>query len=312
MDKKGAITQATLVIIIIFAVSVVIILFVVTKLNLGGSVDKTACETSVSWRSALSSEYFPVGQKLINLRCKTEKTCLYKDKKECNNLAGSDIEYIKVEDKDQINKAMADKMAECWAMMGEGKLDVFRKEAVDTGKCVVCTRIGFEDGLRKSVGSADGFISYMRTHQIEGREISYWQFITNNAADNVYTPKGQGIADKIDISNKEETRAIVFYEARRGTLLKYFVIGSSALGGAASGAIIGSIVPGVGTFIGAGIGFALTVGGAAGGAYAGYEIADSADDLFRSKPDIVHQLVNIRYSKEEFNQLGCKDFENLA
>ncbi|MBI2448685.1 hypothetical protein HYV49_00120 [Candidatus Pacearchaeota archaeon] len=195
MEKRGATMQFWLVSLIILVISAAIIFIFLAKLNIIGGIDKEACETSVRLRSTLKilpgflGEAIPIGQKYIKLKCKTEKTCLYNDKKECNNLVG-DIEYIKVEDKDAINRVMADKMAECWAMMGEGKLDVFAKEITETtGKCVVCTRIDFEDALRNEIISVDGFVSYMRTHKVKGSELSYWQFITNNLADNVYTPK---------------------------------------------------------------------------------------------------------------------------
>ncbi len=316
MDKKGVTMQFWLVSLIIFVISAAIIFGFLAKLNIIGGIDKETCETSVRLRSTFSSEYFPAGQKYINLKCRTEKVCLYKDKKECSNLAGGNIEYVRVEDKDDINAVMADKTAECWAMMGEGKLDVFAKEITETtGKCVVCTRIDFEDSLRKEIGAVDGFVSYLRTHKIANKDISYWYYITNSVSDRVYTPKGEGIVDKIDLLFGE-TRAIVFSEKRRGLLAQYLTFlggaGAGAGGGAIAGAYIGSIVPGVGTLVGAGIGFAA---GLAGGAYSGYELAGTADELFgrlSGSEDIYHGIYNGPYSQDFFNQLNCKDFENLA
>ena len=92
-------------------------------------------------------------------------------------------------------------------------------------------------------------------------------------------------------------------------LTKFISFLGGAGAGAVAGAYIGSIVPGAGTLIGGGIGFAA---GLVGGAYTGYEWSDDVDKLFSSQPDRIHQLVNAHYSQEEFNNLGCKDFESLA
>src|SRR3989344_4013639 len=171
--KKGAIESSELISwILILGGFVVIIVFIFFKLDLGSQTKEDLCKLSVLTRATSPQE----ASAYIPLKCITKKLCLSEDGK-CDEYNGEEkLENIKIskdnEAKSQIEKILAESMYNCWAMMGEGKLDLFNGGLAkslnlntQSVSCVICSRIKIEksnlDNLNINIEE------YMRTTQID-------------------------------------------------------------------------------------------------------------------------------------------------
>jgi len=142
------------IIVLIFAGAVVVFL---TQSN-----EDELCKLSV-----LSRATAPIGgaQQAVPLKCTTKKVCFTSGKSECREqFAGEKkVQAVKlpaikgVDDKSNLRKAAdiieevsAEKMYECWRLMGEGKLDLFNSFSKDLGlnpaqsTCVICSRLAID------------------------------------------------------------------------------------------------------------------------------------------------------------------------
>lgn len=140
MSKKGlmASTLAKLILILFIAA---ILIFFVGKVTLFGKErsDIEACRLSILF--AAKSKVVGAGKTLISdLKCEPQElTIKYRDV----------VEKGKI-NQDQAHKIIADAMAECWYMVGEGKLDPFSNwDTKGQSYCLICKTIKFDDKLKK-------------------------------------------------------------------------------------------------------------------------------------------------------------------
>jgi hypothetical protein len=137
IQKKGEITTAQIVTIIVLIVSFIVILFFFFRLNLGATTNSEICHNSVVLQSKSA--------KLIGgLQCKTDYVCI-SGGGDCENMNPTITTKVNPENKDEIMKAIADQMANCWWMFGEGKMDYL---GISTDNiCGVCSIVGFDDKI---------------------------------------------------------------------------------------------------------------------------------------------------------------------
>jgi hypothetical protein len=135
--KKAELTTQQLVMIIILILSFAIILFFIFRLNLGGTTNKEICHDSIVKKSS------PVLGKLTGqFNCNTDYTCISGGGK-CNEITATNTINVNANNKDEIFKALAEEMANCWWMFGLGKLDY--------GKgCAICSYIDFDDKIESA------------------------------------------------------------------------------------------------------------------------------------------------------------------
>ncbi len=142
MNKRGELTSAQLITIIILIVSFVVILVFFFIFNFKSETAIESCRNSVSLRA---TEF----GKSVKLDCKTQDVCLN---------AGGDCGYTskdvvnkKATNKTAAIKEIADLMYDCWWMMGQGKVDYAPKGIGFTEKyCNICNEVRFDDRLQKS------------------------------------------------------------------------------------------------------------------------------------------------------------------
>tara|TARA_Y100000310_G_scaffold343846_1_gene453460 strand:- start:2210 stop:2899 length:690 start_codon:yes stop_codon:yes gene_type:complete len=154
MEKKGELTSKQLITIIILVVSFAIIIAFFFMLNFRGQIDQESCRNSVMMKGAI-----PIFKGIVSLKCKTQDICLS---------MGGDCERgeeIKVDSETELYKEMADLMADCWWMMGEGK--------VNYGKgCAVCYKVYFDDGIKAyEPFKKKGGIPYSELYQYMSKNI---------------------------------------------------------------------------------------------------------------------------------------------
>lgn len=143
MRKKGEVTTKQIITIIILIVSFAVILYFILRLNPTATTNKEICRNSV----VLQSKSLNLGGS--SLDCKTNYVCI-SGGGNCEGMI-EDVVRINHEDKNEIFKAIANEMADCWWMFGEGKLNYITGRTF-TGNvgCAVCSTIEFDEKIRES------------------------------------------------------------------------------------------------------------------------------------------------------------------
>ena len=155
---KGEITTQQIVLIVILLVSFIVILFLLFRLDLGKESDKEICHNSVVMRSA------SISKEAIPLKCSRTYICLSKDGS-CERMSSPDVKKVKTEE--EIYKVLAEEMADCWWMFGEGKLDYIGKDFfLRDNYCSICSQVGFDDSITEINGvgetiSKDNLYDYL-------------------------------------------------------------------------------------------------------------------------------------------------------
>jgi len=170
--KKGEITTEQIVLIIVLIVSFAVILFFLIRLNLGKTTDQETCHNSVVTRS---SGVLPADS--IPLNCKTQYICISKDGS-CEEMTSPQIEKAKTQE--EVYSILANQMADCWWMFGEGKLDYVKDQLTGNLYCSICSQIAFDNSLDMfENGEIDkkSFYEYLsKTNYSE--EESYLEYLT--------------------------------------------------------------------------------------------------------------------------------------
>lgn len=308
MHKKGEMTTQQIVILIVLLISFVVILFFLFRLNLGKTSEAEVCHNSVVTRGN------PVLSKgSVPLNCQRQYICLSADGS-CEKTSNSEIK--KVENVDDIYNILAEEMANCWWMFGEGKINYIGDKVTKQNYCSVCSQIAFDDSIKDLVGdepiSQDDFYgAYLAKTPISDENENYaeYMFGTNNIGlikqsvyNNVNNTKGISTFGTI---NPDETYFVMTgITSEIGNTYKWIGAGLGVFAlltpvGLVGGAII------IGT--GAGV-------GAVGGDVAEFfepKIAavtvkgDGVDNEFMA-PTVIEARA------ETFDLLNCKDTNTLA
>ena len=138
MNRKGELTTQQIVGLIILIASFAIILILIFRLDLRETTNKEICHNSV----ILKSKSLVGGE----LDCRTSYVCI-SGGGECEGINPTetveiDMKGTEEEIKNRTMKSIADEMADCWWMFGEGKVDY-----VDKGlgyNCAICSIVKFD------------------------------------------------------------------------------------------------------------------------------------------------------------------------
>ncbi len=313
MNRRGELTTQQIVILIVLLISFAVILFFLLRLNFGESSEKEICHNSVIMKGNT-----PLGSE-VSLNCQRTYVCLTKDGT-CETMTNPNIE--KVESIEEIYSVLANELADCWWMFGEGKIDYIGNKATEKNYCSICSQIAFDDSITEieefSTGeiNKDEFYDYLsKTEIFEGSE-TYAQYFfgTNDIASLV-----SEISGNVNNSEKINTFGTIYLDEQ------YFVIMgiTSQIGGTYKW--IGRIIEGVGvvTLFIPGINVvssAIIISAGIGAVGFG---ADLAEKLY--SPKIVSIIVKgdgidnefmvptiIEASSEAFELLNCKDIVTLS
>lgn len=180
-NKKGELTSAQLITIIIIIVSFLILLFFLFKLNVGETSLKETCYNSV----VLSDK----GAGLVSsLDCSTNYVCV-SGGGSCTDFtltANSNVDVSKPADaKAAVIKSLADEMTDCWWEFGAGKINYGGSSLSGNKICALCSIAKFDSKVQKEVPaiSYSELYSYLKTHQ-SSRDTSqsylHYLYATNN------------------------------------------------------------------------------------------------------------------------------------
>jgi len=202
-NKKAEISTFQLVGIIILIVGFVILLVFLNRMKLQENIAQEVCHTSVILKStaiAVENELKPI----VPLKCTSQILCLTKDGT-CEKMISPKI--VKVSKKEEIYYALAESMATCWWMFGEGQIDYIGKEIfANKNYCSLCNQIAFDDSIKKIEPSLENgymdrldFFEYLAKNKVEGKDITYWDYM--------YT-KGEHVEEETKLT-REETNALI-------------------------------------------------------------------------------------------------------
>jgi len=145
MGKKGEMTTEQIVILIIAIASFAVILYFLATLSLGSNTEDELCHNSVAQRATAGS--LPgVSADTVPLKCKKSYVCITKDGS-CEN--SYKPETIKVKNKKEVYSALADELANCWWMFGEGKVNFAESDLTQNLYCSFCSQIAFDDSVKE-------------------------------------------------------------------------------------------------------------------------------------------------------------------
>ncbi|MCK9595594.1 hypothetical protein M0R19_00185 [Candidatus Pacearchaeota archaeon] len=290
-NKRADITTQQIVILIILITSFVVILIFLFALNFGKTSEKEICHNSVVTRgtNVLPGESIP-------LNCKTSYICITKDGT-CEKMSGTYEKKTAKKTKEEVYSILANEMADCWWIFGEGKINYVGKDFKSDLYCSICSQISFDNSLDMfENGEIDKklFYNYLAKTNVSGKDTSYLEYLNGLAS-----------ADAIEASLKNSNNS----EFGKINLAKqYYVImgifsetgvGQWTLSGAGAGMAVGLVVGGpIGVVIGG------IVGGVGGHFVATIVKGDSKNNYL--SPEIVEA------NSEDFEKLRCASIKTLG
>ncbi|MDD5012156.1 MAG: hypothetical protein PHQ66_00710 [Candidatus Nanoarchaeia archaeon] len=290
INKRGDITTQQIVLLIILIASFAVILFFIFRLNLGQTTEKEVCHNSVLTRGSkvLPGESVP-------LNCKTTYICISEDGT-CEQVTSPDIK--RTENKDEVFNALANEMADCWWVFGEGKINYVGEELFSKLYCSLCSQVSFDDSVGKIFPSGEidktEFYRYLATTNISNKDLTYLDYLVglkNSQAIEDTLTTNQSAFGKINI-NKQSYVVM-------GTISKVSVVQWAVAG---AGIAVLAVVT-----AGAAIPVVLVVGaaGGVGGHFIG-TIIDGVGGQSYLSPTIIEA------NSADFNSLKCESIQTLA
>lgn len=175
-SKKGELTTQEIVILIVLIISFVIILFLLFRLNLGGTTNEEICHNSVVLNGQSSLTSGP-------LNCKTDYLCISAGSS-CSDFSASNTVKVSSGDKTQIMKALADEMSSCWSEFGEGQIDYSSGSVFGNKACAICSIVSFDSSVKTAKISYIDFYTYLSTTKKTDTQ-TYLQYLysTNSLSD---------------------------------------------------------------------------------------------------------------------------------
>ncbi|MEK6917535.1 MAG: hypothetical protein AABW51_01165 [Nanoarchaeota archaeon] len=300
----------TIIVIIGFA----LILFLLYRLAFSQQIDRSTCHLSVIERGSLPDTLNI--KDLIPLKCETRKICVTDKligKGDCEKELGANFDTVRVSSdkikmQEDMNKVLAQEQADCWSMMGEGKIQVFTRGAQNKNRCVVCSRISFDNSVTEKNKEIQGFGKYMISNSVPNQNISYWNYTTSGVLPKEYNAS----VDRFATTQK----AVLFTEADRTAALSMFQGSTGFLAGCYLGAQGGAIF---GAFVGLGVGSIVTapaggiVGCIGGGILGGLIGKASAQEIDSALGNVDYISGNflVDYNGEGFKSQNCDSLESV-
>lgn len=196
-SKKGELTTEQIVLLIILILSFAVLLFFLIKLNLPNQTQSQICHNSVSLRGTSS-----VSTNAVPLNCQRTYVCLSETKK-CDNPDMSNPEVERVSNKEDVYHALAENLANCWWMYGQGKVNYIGSTTLPKLYCSMCSQIGFDSSVKKIFGSPSfskkEFYNYLSLTNMTGNSQTYSEYLYGT---NDLSKEYKGNFGKIDLTKE--------------------------------------------------------------------------------------------------------------
>jgi len=177
-NRRGEITTAQIVTLVVLIASVIVIFLFWNRADFFGTADLEICHNSVVTRTNMGS--LPLASKeSIPLQCKTDYVCISKDGT-CETMTSPIIKKVKTSD--DVYNVLAEQMADCWWMFGEGKLDYVGETQFSTLMCSLCYQTSFDNSLKEIFESGEidrnEFYTYLSSTNMSGGSITYLDYLS--------------------------------------------------------------------------------------------------------------------------------------
>jgi len=311
MKNKRAMTLSTIAKLVLLVLAFLLILAFLLGSNPYDLVDKEKCHKSVVYKATVP-EVGDIKAVDIPLDCTTERLCIVKGDlslDDCEkDYEGGEYQKVEIgydEDKwdENVNAIIAEKLYECWWMMGRGELKLYSRDPIkDKRYCNICTRIAFGEKLKEDLEEREdvekrtytqtgkdiwGTQKYLTLNYHPGSDETYWQYITNSNSNFIY-----GWNESEDYITTKQ-KAIVFMESDRTSFLRWV----GFIGGGVVGGVLGVAVGPLGA-VGAGIGGAI-----------GKDLGVKADEWFTKGISRVSSMSLVDYDYNNLKNENCTSFK---
>lgn len=176
-NRKAELTTKQLVMIIVLIVSFIIILFLLFRLNLGETTNKEVCHNSVVLKGK-------AGVLAGSLDCRTNYLCI-SGGKDCEGISATStikIDLDKEGTKNKTMKAIADEMADCWWMFGEGEINylgISDKDISGKNTCAICSIVEFDERILSKTPKVTYREFYEYLNSLEKNGETYFSYLYN-------------------------------------------------------------------------------------------------------------------------------------
>jgi len=190
--KKGELTTTQLVTIIVLIVSFIVVLFLFFRLNLGETSNKEICRNSVILRGQAGIVAGP-------LDCRTNYFCI-SGGRNCEEITPTATVNVDPKNKEEIMKALAEEMADCWWMFGEGKVGYADRNAFNDVACSICSIVEFDERVREEAEPIEyrDFYDYLRTTPKSSTQTYLQYFYDVNSLNSLEEGFNQTLGDYLD------------------------------------------------------------------------------------------------------------------
>lgn len=295
LEKKGELTTQQIVVLIILIASFAVIVYFLVNLGLGNESDKDICHNSVVMRGASV-----VPTESVPLDCKRSYVCISADGS-CEGMTKPIVK--KVSNNEDVYSVLAEEMASCWWMYGEGKIDYVGKDYFENLYCSVCSQVAFDDSVGEKIFKEGYFekeelYSYMSFNNVSSSDETYMEYLykTNDYASLVNS--GDSVLDfgKIDLLKQYYVLTGITSEVGN---LGWIVTGAVAVG---TGTLFFVSGP-VGWVVGA-VAIGVAAGGVSGNYIASFVKGDSGNEF------IAPTLIEV--NSKEFKSLKCDEISSAS
>jgi len=299
MDHKGEITTQQIVTMIILLASFAIILFFLGRLGLGETTDQEICHNSVITRgsAAIPTEAAP-------LKCQREYVCITSDNS-CDQMTKPTKK--KVQTKEDVYGVLAEEMADCWWMFGQGEIDYVGKDALPKLYCSICSQVAFDNSIdffTDSQINEEEFYKYLGANKISGEEETYLEYFygTKDLSEIKKLLSDQNVEFGVIDLNKQQY--IMMGITSKISKWTWVGIGAGTIVGTTAVIALlpiggGSVIPAVGMLVKA------SIGGSVLGTPVGFILEGISGNDYLS-PSI------IEVNSDEYKALECKSVSTTA
>jgi len=210
IGKKGEITTKQLVTIIVLIVSFIVVLFLLFRLNLGETSNKEICHNSIVLRGQAGIISGP-------LNCRTNYLCISGGEK-CGGITPTETINVDPKNKEEIMKALAEEMADCWWMFGEGEVSYVDRNAFNDVACSICSIVEFDKKVKEGVKPIEyrDFYDYLRITSKSDSQ-TYLQYLYDvNSLENLEEGFNQTFGDVLDETLDSEKNYVILTGMSKG------------------------------------------------------------------------------------------------
>jgi len=204
-EKKGEITTKQIVTLIILILSFSVILFLIFRLDLGQITNEEICRNSVVLKGQSKL-------KTGTIDCRTSYVCISGQGGEgCEGINPTKTIEISSKDDDEkrneILNALAEEMASCWFMFGEGKLNYV---GLDIGgyHCPICSIVSFDEETQETFSYRDLF-NFLETNKKDNSE-TYLKYLFDVVKAEDFVSQSEYLTSNYDVPfSLEEKYSII-------------------------------------------------------------------------------------------------------